>query len=256
MVASRLGIKDYLATDATACSSSLKCIEDAMFLIRAGRVDRLLILGWDDQISSPVIDVFNGLRASLSKECYENGKRPSAFDDENGGFLIGHGIGFLVIESEHVAYNPVAEILSTSNRLEVTTNPLAADVKGYKKTMDECLTLANLRGEDINVIKAHGTGTEQNNSAESEAIIDTCGTGNIVTSYKPSIGHTMGACGAIETSMFLSDYGSNLISKIENRTSDDKHFISEDTVPDGPVFMINAAGMGGVYSSVLGQCIT
>jgi 3-oxoacyl-(acyl-carrier-protein) synthase len=115
MVAKRLGIEDYLATDATSCSSSLKCIEDAVSLINSERVDRLLILGWDDQISSPVLNIFNGLKASLSKKCYENGRRPSAFDGKNGGFLIGHGIGFLVIESERVVSSPVAEILCQCN---------------------------------------------------------------------------------------------------------------------------------------------
>lgn len=253
MVAKRLGIEDYLATDATSCSSSLKCIEDAVLLINAGRVDRLLILGWDDQISSPVLDVFNGLKASISKECYEKGRLASAFDNIHGGFLVGAGIGFLVIESEKVCKDPKAEILGTSNRLYADFNPLSSKAAGYKKTMKEALSGLY---DDIHVVKAHGTGTKLNNSAEREAILDVLGADNIVTSYKPLIGHTMGACGAIEVDLLLKDFKRGLITGIANNTTPSDQFINKDTKPRGNNFLINAAGMGGVYSTVVGTCIT
>jgi 3-oxoacyl-(acyl-carrier-protein) synthase len=256
MVAKRLGIQDYLATDATACASSLKCIEDAKHLIKAGVIERALILGWDDQISSCVLEVFNGLKASISKEAYESGQLPSAFDDTHGGFLVGAGVGFLVIESEDVCLDPVAEILGTSNRLHATLNPLGCKAEGYKRTMTEALNEARLKGGAIDVIKSHGTGTKLNNSAEKEAIISVCGEGNLVTSYKPRIGHTMGASGAIEIDMMLNDFKRGLISGIKNNTTPSTQFINQDTPPRGRNFLVNAAGMGGVYSTVVGKCIT
>jgi 3-oxoacyl-(acyl-carrier-protein) synthase len=258
MVAKRFGINDYLATDATACASSLKCIQDASYLINAGVIDRVLILGWDDQISSCVLEVFNGLKASISRENYENGALPSAFDDVHGGFLIGAGIGFLMIESEKIVKDPVAEILGFSNRLHADFNPLSSKAEGYKRTMNESLEMAwgaNLDNEEVHVIKSHGTGTKLNNESEKEAILDVCGTNNIVTSYKPLIGHTMGASGAIELDMLLNDFKGGKIRRILNNTTSSNQFISKDTKPRGNNFLVNASGMGGVYSSVVGKCI-
>jgi 3-oxoacyl-[acyl-carrier-protein] synthase-1 len=249
-VAHRMGINDYLATDATACVSSLKCIQDAKLLIQDGVIDRAVILGWDDQTNSCVREVFGQLGASITKKEYEDGRKPSAFNDDGGGFLIGDGIGFMIIEP--TPKDAIAEVLGISTQLHILSNPLTIFKEGYIKVMSAALKDADI--SEVHTIKAHGTGTSDNNEAERDAIMETCGTNNIVTSYKPLIGHTMGACGIIEFGMMLDDYKSGSITGIANKEHDSQ-YINEDTIPLGNNFLVNAAGMGGVYSTLVGKCL-
>lgn len=247
-LAHRMRIKDYLASDATACVSSLKCIQDAILLMDAGVIEKAVILGWDDQVNSCVREVFGRLKASISKGQYEKGQRPSAFNSAGGGFLVGAGIGFIVLEKE--AKNPIAKVHSVRTVLEATPSPVAVCASGYLKAMNSALAAAN-ESAPIRVIKAHGTGTCGNNKAEGTAIDELFGSSCIVTSYKPLIGHTMGASGAIELSMLLDDYKRGYITGIANKDADPV-FINQDTPPPGTTFLSNAAGMGGVYTTLVG----
>jgi len=223
MVAKKLGISEYLATDATACISSAKIIQDATMMINVGIIDKALILGWDDQINSAVLEVFNELGASISKDRWEAGERD--------GFLIGAGIGFALLESHRVAKNPIAKLRSVSNVFVPGGNPLAVSKEGYLKSMSQALSWAEC---DIDLIKSHGTGTDSNNKAELGAI-DELLPDIPVISYKSKIGHTMGASGVIELSMVLNEIAAGTVK--------------------GNKFMLNASGMGGVYHSSIFEYI-
>jgi 3-oxoacyl-(acyl-carrier-protein) synthase len=251
-LAHRMQIEDYLATDATACVSSLKCIQDASFLINAGIIERAVVLGWDDQINSCVREVFGKLGASISKEEYENGRLPSAFRKGNGGFLVGAGIGYVILEKHGT--DPIAEILGISTLLSSSSSPINVKSDGYIKTMRASMKDAQIQRpiSSVHVLKSHGTGTCSNNEAEGTAIDKVLPHSCIVTSYKPIIGHTMGASGVIELSMLLDDYKRNSIRGILNKDHDPQ-FINKETPPPGNIFMTNASGMGGVYTSMVGK---
>ena len=247
-LAHRMRIKDYLASDATACVSSLKCIQDAELLMDAGVIEKAVILGWDDQINSCVREVFGRLGASISKEEYENGRVPSAFREGNGGFLVGAGIGYVVLEKE--TQNPIAKVHGVSTVFQSSGSPISVCEEGYTKAMNDAISMVS-EVDNIAVIKAHGTGTCSNNKAEGGAISQMFGEDPIVTSYKPLIGHTMGASGVIELSMLLDDYKRGYITGIANKEHHPQ-FINKDTPPKGTTFLANAAGMGGVYSTLVG----
>jgi 3-oxoacyl-(acyl-carrier-protein) synthase len=246
-LAHRMRIKDYLASDATACVSSLKCIQDAELLMDAGVIEKAVILGWDDQINSCVREVFGRLGASISKEEYENGRVPSAFREGNGGFLVGAGIGYVVLEKE--TQNPIAKVLGVSTVLQSSSSTIAVCEEGYLKAMNDALSRSGAV-DNIAVVKSHGSGTCSNNKAEGGAISQIFGEDPIVTSYKPLIGHTMGASGVIELSMLLDDYKRGYITGIANKEYHPQ-FINKDTPPKGTTFLANAAGMGGVYSTLV-----
>jgi 3-oxoacyl-(acyl-carrier-protein) synthase len=76
-------------------------------------------------------------------------------------------------------------------------------------------------------------------------------TGFKATSFKPKIGHTMGASGLLETLMLLESLQKGIIPKIENRTEEDSVFLSEDATYNGGQVLSLAAGMGNIYSSAL-----
>jgi 3-oxoacyl-(acyl-carrier-protein) synthase len=73
----------------------------------------------------------------------------------------------------------------------------------------------------------------------------------VATSFKPKIGHTMGASGLLETLLLLDNLVYGVVPAIPNRTEKDDMFLSEDCeTPDGLILSL-AAGMGNVYSAAI-----
>jgi 3-oxoacyl-(acyl-carrier-protein) synthase len=109
---------------------------------------------------------------------------------------------------------------------------------------------AGLQPEHIAVVKTHGTGTASNNAAERAALESTLGK-FVATSLKPTIGHTMGVSGLLETCLLLDSAKQGIIPKIKNRTEQDEVFLSEDREFTGGRILSLAAGMGNIYSSAI-----
>jgi len=112
------------------------------------------------------------------------------------------------------------------------------------------MDLADLSRKDIRVVKTHGTGTASNNAAERAALEATL-EGFIATSFKPKIGHTMGASGLLESVMLCESISRGVIPAIPNRTQNDSVFLSQDAKAPSGLFLSLAAGMGNVYSAAI-----
>lgn len=258
-LANELGFNDYIASDATACISSLKAMEDAVLHIKSGRLDRALVIGWDDQINTATLDTFGFTGASLTKKAYEGGKLPSAFDETNGGFFIGNGVGYILLENKKAkkesGNKSKAEIISTWVGAEVNKNPLALTENGYFDCMENCLNESGLEANDILFVKAHGSGTGVNNKAEYNAFLKIFEfSDTVITSYKPEIGHTMGASGVVEMVIALDDIKDHKIRAIKNNNSNNKKIVSKNitvTNPKNKYIMFNGSGMGNVFASVI-----
>ena len=258
MRANKLGFTDYISSDASACASSLKAIYEAQLLFNSDELDRILILGWDDQINNSTLEVFGITNASLKLKDEEAGKIPSAFDSKNGGFRIGHGMAYCLLETEESIKEtkniPIAELISSSFGGESNSNPLGISPNGYIKQIKNVLKKSGLKPEDISFIKTHGTGTTLNNKAEKEALETIFGDSFIATSYKTEIGHTMGASGLIELDIALKDAANNKIRGIKNRTEVDDVFLSKDIEKkDIDYILCLSSGMGNVFGAFIAK---
>lgn len=251
-VASMFEVKDYVATDASACASSIKVLMDVQNLMRNYGFDRVIVLGVEDAVNNSTLDFFGQAKASLLLKD-EGSIKPSAFDSINAGFNIGQGAVCAVFETEDVltAY-PKSRFLGAYTAAEDNSNPLGQrpDGDGYRKAIEGAMFAAKASPEDVKIIKTHGTGTPTNNAAEKSAITSVFND-FVATSYKQRIGHTLCASGLMETGLILKDIERGIIPKIINRTERDDKFLSEDSqVPDGHVLSL-AAGMGNVFSAAL-----
>jgi 3-oxoacyl-[acyl-carrier-protein] synthase-1 len=111
--------------------------------------------------------------------------------------------------------------------------------------------VAKVKASEIKIVKTHGTGTDSNNKAEGNALSHVLPDGFVATSYKPTIGHTMGASGLLETTLMLDSLRENIVPAIKNRTEDDRVYLSESVAaPDGLILSL-AAGMGNIYSAAI-----
>lgn len=239
-IAQSCGATDYITTDSSACASSLKVLMDAKMLFSIG-FERVVILAVEDQVSNSVLDFFGEAGASLREE----GVKPSAFDSKNYGFYVAQGAAFAVLEKEPTT-KPIAKLIDANTGSEQCDNAIGQreDGQGFINAMRGLTDISK-----VTVVKTHGTGTKSNNQAEKNAlsILD----GFVATSLKPTIGHTMGASGLLETLLLLENIHQGFIPAIENRTEEDPIFLSEKATYNGGQILSLSAGMGNIYSAAL-----
>lgn len=201
----RYGLRGECLNVVTACATGAHCIGTALRDIRHGYFDAALVGGSEESVSPICMAGFAHLGA-LSKT--QNPLQASLpFDVRRSGFVAGEGAGALVIESLEHALARGATILaeitgfgSTSDAYHMTAP--SPEGEGVKRAMSLALAEGGFSPADIGHVNAHGTGTPANDPAESMALVALCGSEGVqgvpVTSVKGSLGHTLGAAGALE----------------------------------------------------------
>jgi 3-oxoacyl-(acyl-carrier-protein) synthase len=193
-IADSIGVKDYLSTISTACSSSANSIMYGARLIKHGILDRVIV-GGTDSLSRFTINGFMTLMILDTEAC-------KPFDAERKGLNLGEGAGFIVIESEKAAKGKhiLAELSGYGNSNDAYHQTASSpDGAGAYLAMEKALKVSGLKPEDIDYINAHGTGTAINDLSEGTAVTRMFGKNMpLISSTKAYTGHTLGACGGIE----------------------------------------------------------
>ena len=251
-IASMFGVHDHVSTDASACASSLHVLMNMQTLMDNYGFDRVIVFSGEDSVNNLVLDLFGEAGASLQYKDEEE-RQPSAFDDKNQGFHIGQGAVVAIFEKEHAGMaDPLAKFVGAYSSAEDNTNPLGQrdDGSGFSKAIEGALFVAKAHQNDVRLVKTHGTGTPVNNAAEKSALLRSLNE-FVATSYKPRIGHTMGASVLLETGLLLRVLENGFVPQILHRTQDDSVFLSSDApIPEGLMLSL-AAGMGNIYSAAL-----
>jgi 3-oxoacyl-(acyl-carrier-protein) synthase len=195
-IADSLGIKEYIATISTACSSSANAIMFGSRLIENGILDRVLVGGVD----SLTIFTLNGFNTLMILD--KTGCKP--FDEERNGLTLGEGAGYLMLESESAVNKTMkrslCEIGGYGNACDAYHQTASSpEGDGALKSMEKALFKSKLTPGMIDYINAHGTGTKNNDLSEGRAIRRLFGDKvPPFSSTKSYTGHTLGAAGAIE----------------------------------------------------------
>ena len=195
-MADRVGIKKYLGTVSTACSSSANSLMHGAQLIKNKKLDRV-ICGGSEALSKFTVNGFNALMILDKEHC-----RP--FDSTRNGLNLGEGAAYIVLESEAVVEqsgkNPIAELKGYGNANDAFHQTASSpDGAGAFSAMRLALSSAKLQPTDIDYINAHGTATENNDLSEGLGIKRLFGeTIPYFSSTKPFTGHTLAAAGSIE----------------------------------------------------------
>lgn len=180
----------------TACASGNYAIGTGYDLIQDGDAEMVLAGGADAFAWIPFTG-FNQFR-SVAPE------KVQPFDKNRKGMMVGEGAGILVLETLENALSRDAKIYA-----EILGYGLSCDAfhvtntqpEGICQCMADAIKQTGISKEDVDYICAHGTGTKQNDKAETAAIKKLFGNraGKIlVNSIKSMLGHTMGAASAIE----------------------------------------------------------
>jgi 3-oxoacyl-[acyl-carrier-protein] synthase-1 len=196
LVADALGIKDYVTTISTACSSSANAIFFGARLIKNNVLD-VVIAGGTDALTKFTLNGFNTLMILDEQFC-------QPFDDNRRGLNLGEGAGYIVLVSQKVAERLTKKttvILSGYCNANDAYHQTASspDGTGSFLAMSGALKKAGLQAADIDYINLHGTGTQNNDIAEGTAIKRLFDPKfPMMSSTKSFTGHTLGASGGIE----------------------------------------------------------
>jgi len=203
MVLDALGFNGPITIISNACASGSNAIGHAWNLIRCGQAERALAGGYD-ALSLLVFAGFDALQALSPTVC-----RP--FDARRDGLALGEGAALVALETLEHAQRRKAPILgeligygTTIDRHHLTQPQ--PEGNAALAAMNLACDAARLGPKDVDYINAHGTGTVLNDSSEASAISRWAGPRAAtlpVSSTKASIGHLLGAAGAVEAVICL-----------------------------------------------------
>ena len=265
LIAMKYGFQGPNYATVSACASSSNALIDALTYIRVGYADVIVAGGSEAPVTIAGVGGFNAMHAlSTRNNDPDTASRP--FDRDRDGFVLGEGAGSLIIEEYEHAVNRGAKIYAEliGGGLSCDAYHMTAphpDGRGAIKVMKNCLSDANLKTSDIDLINMHGTSTPLGDVAESKAITqvfqDDAYNLNI-NSTKSMTGHLLGAAGAVEAISCILAMNHGIIPPTINHFNDDDNIdpklnftFSSAQKRSVNIAMSNTFGFGGHNACVI-----
>ncbi|HVY56870.1 MAG TPA: beta-ketoacyl-ACP synthase II [Xanthobacteraceae bacterium] len=258
------GLKGPNHAVVTACSTGAHAIGDATRLIALGDAEVMVAGGTESPINRLSVAGFAACRA-LSTNFNDTPERASRpYDKDRDGFVMGEGAGVVVLESYEHATSRGAKIYAEvigyglSGDAHHITAP-AEDGDGAFRCMTAAIRRAGISPSEIDYINAHGTSTPLGDEIELNAVQRLIGNaaGRIsMSSTKSSIGHLLGAAGAVEaifSVLAIRDQTAPATINLDNPSVE----TAIDLVPRQPkkrdinIALSNSFGFGGTNASLV-----
>lgn len=251
-------VRGRVIPTSSACTSGSQGIGYAYEAIRHGMQD-VMIAGGAEEFCPTEAAVFDTLYAtSTQNDSPELTPRP--FDRDRDGLVIGEGACTLILERQDLALargaNIYAEIVGFDTNADGVhvTQPSPATMK---RVMELSLANAELNSETIGYVSAHGTATARGDVAESLATYDVFGEKIPISAMKSYLGHTLGACGALESWLAIEMMNHGWFAPTINLNNVDPECGSLDYIQgtgrelDVEYVMNNNFAFGGINTSLI-----
>ncbi|MBX3248756.1 MAG: beta-ketoacyl-ACP synthase [Myxococcales bacterium] len=257
-VAQFFKVQGRIASTCTACTSASQGIGTGYELIAHGIQD-VMICGGAEEMHYMNAVTFDLLMATSHKYNDQPDLAPRPFDAARDGLVVGEGAGALVLESYEHAKARGAEILcelrgyaSNCDGAHLTS----PRKEGMKRVMELAMADAGVGPDEVDYVCAHGTGTEIGDIAESLATAEVMGTSATISSLKGYVGHTLGACGAIEAAWCVEMMRGGFLVPNRNLVEVDPRcapldFVRELREARPRVVMNNNFAFGGINTSMI-----
>lgn len=258
-------LKGPIGAPVTACAASAQAIGDGMRMIMTGEADVAVCGGAEACVDPVSIGGFAAARALATdfNDTPEIASRP--FDKNHAGFVLSEGAAVLVLERLSHAQKRGAEPLAvlsgygtSGDAFHLTAS--APDGEGGQRAMRQALRMAELAPSDISYINAHSTSTPVGDAAEIagiSAVFEGRGKDLPVTSTKSSVGHLLGAAGAIEAVYSIMALRNNIVPAGLNIEDPEPEADKFELVANKPKewdikhVLSNGFGFGGVNASLI-----
>jgi 3-oxoacyl-[acyl-carrier-protein] synthase II len=263
------GLKGPNHAVVTACSTGAHAIGDAARLVAFGDAEVMVAGGSESSVNRIGIAGFCACRALSTgfNDTPQKASRP--YDKDRDGFVMGEGAGVVVLESyEHAkarGAHMYAEVVGygMSGDAHHITSP-SEDGDGAFRCMTAALKRAGLAASDLDYVNAHGTSTPLGDDIELKAVERLLGNTMptlTMSSTKSSIGHLLGAAGAVEAIFSILAIRDQIAPGTLNL--DNPSVETEiDLAPHAPrkrkieVVLSNSFGFGGTNASLIFRAVT
>ena len=252
------GLRGRLIPTSSACTSGSQGIGYAAESIRMG-AQKVMIAGGAEELSVPLLLLFDSMYATATtKQGIDCNPRP--FDSNRDGLVVGEAACTLVLEEMEFAQARGATIYA--ELVGFGTNCDGVHITApTKETMQEVVRVslkeARIAAADIGFVHAHATGTMLGDVTEAQAMEPIFGRSVPFGALKSYIGHTLGACGAVEAALSVRMMGEGIFLPIRNLDQIDGECAGLDLVAQEArtiqceYVMSNNFAFGGVNSSLI-----
>lgn len=252
------GIVGRIMTTSSACTAGSQGIGYAYEAIKFG-LQTVMIAGGGEEMCPTQSAVFDTLYATSTRNDSPQ-STPRPYDGKRDGLVIGEGAGAFVLEERGHAIARGARIIA-----EVVGFATNADgqhiTRPNRDTMAQCLRLAledaAIPASEIGYVNGHGTATEHGDIAETHATAAVFGRPVPISSLKSYVGHTLGACGALEAwlsiEMMNHDWYAPTINleNVDPRCAELDYIRPEGRVMEHEFVMSNNFAFGGINTSLI-----
>ncbi len=253
-----LGLKGRIMPSSSACTSGSQGIGFAYEAVKYGQ-QTMMLGGGAEELCPSEAAVFDALYATSVR----NGEphlTPRPFDRDRDGLVVGEGAGTLVLEElEHARARGAtifAELVGFGTNCDGNhvTQPTAGTMQ---VAIELALRDAGLSPEAIGYVNAHGTATDRGDVAESQATAAVFGKRMPISSLKSYLGHTLGACGAIEAwasiEMMNDDWfaGTANLDNVDPACAELDYLTGQGRVMNHEYVMSNNFAFGGINTSLI-----
>ncbi|MGF1465293.1 MAG: beta-ketoacyl-ACP synthase [Sandaracinaceae bacterium] len=257
-VAQAYRVRGRVASTCTACTSGSQALGRGFELVRAGVQDRM-ICGGAEELHYTSAVTFDLLMATSTRYLSTPSRTPRPFDADRDGLVVGEGAGALILEDLEAARargaTPLGEVLGYATNCD-GAHISAPREDGMRRVMELALADAGLAASAIDFVCAHATGTEIGDLAESLATRAAFGRAVPVASLKGYVGHTLGACGAIEAAWCFAMIGRGFLAatlnleRVDPRCGD-LDYVREQREVRPRLVMSNNFAFGGINTSLV-----
>lgn len=212
------GITGRVISSSTACTTSSQSIGYGYEMVKFGMQDAMLC-GAADEYDTTTVAVFDNLLACSTAFNATPRLTPRPFDEKRDGLVVGEGAGAVILEEYGHARARGARILGEIIGFSCNNNGgdlILPNLSGITETIRIGLRDAKLNPEDVDLVSAHATATKMGDVIEAQAIHSVYGGRPAVVGLKSYMGHTMGACGVIETIIMLHLMAAGIIAPTLN----------------------------------------
>jgi 3-oxoacyl-[acyl-carrier-protein] synthase II len=256
-------IRGRAITTCAACVSSSQAIGYGYETVKHG-LQEAMICGGAEEIDVVHSAIFDVMFATSSGYNDRPSETPRPFDADRDGLVVGEGAGTLVLERYERArsrgahiYGEVIGFATNCDGLHMT----APSEEGMVRVIQGALADAGLCAEQIEYVNAHATATELGDACESRAMNRVLGQKVPVASTKGFTGHTLGACGVIESVFCLAMLRDGFLAPNRNLDRPDPECAPLDYVMGAPrqarprILMNNNFAFAGLNTSLVFRAV-
>ena len=238
----------------SACASGIISLDYAIRLLDDDTYDQVVVGACDVMVNPRDIYMFQCISALDTSDNAQS----KPFDIDRKGFVMGEGAATFIIKKVSKAIEDGDKILAKIKGIGFANESfhetaMSTDGIGGRMSIDMAMKRAGLKTTDIDLVNAHATSTPNGDDIE-YTIISEYFPGSTVMALKSNIGHTMSACGLVETAYLIKSMLHNEVGPIANLTNaiGDKLNLPQTRINgDFKYALKNSFGFGGKSAAMI-----